>query len=141
MILDLESLRKALNSFEALVAKTSDGAFMSGLDDVTRFGLKAGVIQNFEFTYELCWKFLQRWIRANVSPEDSDHPRTRKDLFRMAARYGLIDDPDPWFVYGDARNLTSHTYSESIAEEVYAIALKFIKDAGVLLNRLEKAND
>lgn len=49
MTLDLASLRKALNSFEALAAKTSDEAFMSGLDDVTRFGLKAGVIQSFEF--------------------------------------------------------------------------------------------
>lgn len=77
MTLDLESLRKALNSFEALAAKTSDEAFMSGLDDVTRFGLKAGVIQNFEFTYELCWKFIQRWIRSNVNPEDADHPRMR----------------------------------------------------------------
>jgi len=141
MSLDLESLRKAVKSFDALIAKTSDESFMSGLDDVTRFGLKAGVIQNFEFTYELCWKFLQRWIRANISPEDSDHPRTRKELFRMAARYGLIDDPVPWFGYGDARNLTSHTYSESIAEEVYMAALKFIKDAGTLLARLENAND
>lgn len=141
MTLDLESLKKAVKSFEALIAKTSDESFMSGLDDVTRFGLKAGVIQNFEFTYELCWKFVQRWIRANVNPEDADHPRTRKELFRIAARYGLIEDPLPWFAYGDSRNLTSHTYDENMAEEVYRTALKFIKDAGALLNRLEKAND
>lgn len=141
MSLDLEGLRKVLKSFEALVSKTSDETFMSCLDDVTRFGLKAGVILNFESSYELCWKFLQRWIRENVGPEEANHPRTRKDLFRIAARYGLINDPSPWFAYGDARNLTSYTYSEKIADEVYEVALRFISDAGGLLEKLDSAND
>lgn len=43
--------------------------------------------------YEQCWKFIQRWNSENQSPEDADIPRTRKELFRVAARLELISDP------------------------------------------------
>jgi nucleotidyltransferase substrate binding protein (TIGR01987 family) len=102
--------------------------------------LRAGVIQNFEFTFELCWKFIQRWIILNKTPEDAE-PFTRKDLFRMAARYGLVEDPLRWFEYGDARNLASHAYDEDKARQVFETAVRFLDDARNLLDRLEKSND
>lgn len=61
--------------------------------DAPSTDLRAGVIQNFEVAYEQCWKFIERWIRENRAPENADHPRSRKELFRMAARHGLISDP------------------------------------------------
>ncbi|MDX9708548.1 MAG: nucleotidyltransferase substrate binding protein [Trichloromonas sp.] len=139
-MLDLSSLRKAVLSLEELLARVGDEALMENLDEVVRKGLRAGVIQNFEFTFELCWKFIQRWIRHNRSPEDAE-PLVRKDLFRMAARYGLLSDPTRWFDYADARNLTSHTYNEERAEEVFAIVAAFVRDARYLLARLEERND
>ncbi len=57
--------------------------------------VRAGVIQNSKVAYEQCWKFIQRWIRENRTPEDADHPGTRKELFRLATRYGLVADPLP----------------------------------------------
>jgi len=48
---------------------------------------------------------------AFMSAQD-DLPRTRKELFRVAARDGLVRDPLIWFGFGDARNLTTHTYKE-----------------------------
>ena len=74
---------------------------MSSLDEVTQYAIRAGVIQHFEFTYELSWKFIQRWLRLNASAEDAE-PLTRRELFRTAARYGLIGDPQPWFRYSEA---------------------------------------
>lgn len=38
--------------------------------------------------------------------------------------YGLIDQLDVWFEVHEARNLTSHTYNQKTAEEVYQIALR-----------------
>jgi len=73
---------------------------MDFLDVDMRETVRAGVIQNFEVAYEQCWKMIQRWIKENKTSEEAEHPRTRKDLFRMAARCGLIDDPLPWFAYG-----------------------------------------
>lgn len=111
------------------------------MSDDAQEAIRAGVIQHFKVAYEQCWKFVQRWIRENQKPEDADHPRTRKDLFRAAARYGLIPDPVVWFLYGDARNLTSHIYDQRQANEVYEIAKQFAPDARALLDRLESLND
>ncbi|MEW6490759.1 MAG: HI0074 family nucleotidyltransferase substrate-binding subunit [Thermodesulfobacteriota bacterium] len=141
MPLDLSSLRSAVAALEATLERCEDAALLARLDAVTRNALRAGAIQHFEFTFELCWKFLQRWLRENATPEDADHPRTRKELFRLAARHRLIDDPAPWFAYADARNLTSHTYNQVQAAAVYECARRFSSDARLLLQRLEGAND
>jgi len=66
------------------------------------------VIKRFEYTYELSWKMMQRWIGENVSPDAPD-TMTRKDLYRLAAQKKLIDDPNKWFQYHQARNVSSHT--------------------------------
>ena len=139
MALDLSSLEKAIDALQRSVnaAQTDPDS----LNEDIREAVRAGVIQNFEVAYELSWKFVQRWIRENRTPEDAEHPRTRKDLFRLAARYGLVGDPEPWFVYGDARNLTSHTYNEARAVSVYETAKDFLGDAKYLLERLKAAND
>ncbi|MBI1390963.1 MAG: nucleotidyltransferase [bacterium] len=141
MLLDLSSLRKAVQALKQLAERTVNEVELGALDETILIGLQAGVIQHFEFTYELSWKFMQRWIRLNVSPEDADNPRSRKDLFRHAARLGLIEDPARWFSYAEARNLTSHTYDDHAAESVYETAIKFVRDAESLVNELERRND
>ena len=91
--------------------------------------------------YGCCWNYIQRWLKENAPSEQAEFPRSRKELFRLAARFGLIDDPLPWFSYGDARNLSSHTYDEEKAESVYETALDFVKDARNLLEKLKELND
>ena len=141
MKLDLSSLRKAVESLERAIRVTGDNHIISGLSDDTRETIRAGVIQNFEVAYEFCWKYIQRWLKENIPSEQAEFPRSRKELFRLAARFGLIDDPLPWFSYGDARNLSSHTYDEEKAESVYETALDFVKDARSLLEKLKELND
>ena len=139
MILDLSSLIKAVKSLDKILNIALSNK-MDKLDQDLKDAVRAGVIQNFEFTYELCWKFMQRWLKENQNKEEANFPRTRKDLFRIAAKCGLIKDPESWFVYGDARNLTAHTYSEDTAEIVFEAAVKFIGDAKYLLSKLEQNN-
>ncbi len=139
MKLELRSLQKAVGSLERVIAVTS-GEKMALLDDDQQEAIRAGVIQNFEFTYELSWKFIQRWLREN-QPKDVELPRTRKELFRLAAQYKLIKDPVLWFAYGDARNMTAHTYDDDKAKIVFDEALKFLSDGQFLLKQLEANND
>jgi len=141
MALDLSSLRKAVESLEKTLRVAQDRALAAELDNDAKDAIRAGVIQNFEFTYELCWKFMRRWLKENADAEEAQYPRTRKELFRLAARSGLIKEPLAWFSYSDARNLTSHTYDEDKAESVYEAAVGFIKDARYLLDRLQEQND
>jgi len=141
MKLDLSSLHKAIDSLEKTLKVAENKTLAAELDNDARDAIRAGVIQNFEFTYELCSKFMRRWLKENADVEEAEYPRTRKELFRLAARFGLIKEPLPWFSYSDARNLTTHTYDEDKAESVYETAVGFIEDARYLLNRLQERND
>lgn len=139
MSLSLDSLKKSIDALRRSVnvADTELKNLHPDLQETVR----AGVIQNFEVAYEQCWKMIQRWIKENRSTEEAENPRTRKDLFRLAARQGLIADPIPWFEYGESRNLTAHTYDQDKAEEAFQIARKFVADAQYLLDQLGRMND
>lgn len=139
MPLDFSSLKKAVASFgEAVDAVDSAKAarWKKGL----RNTLRAGVIQNFEFTYELCWKFMKRWLETNVGRAQVEGI-TRRELFRLAAEHLLIADVEDWMVYHDARNETAHVYDEKKAQESLALAKRFLPAARKLLAVLEKKND
>lgn len=139
-MLDLSSLQKACASLERGLNYATD-RFSSGLvnSDEAEI-LKAAVIQNFEFTYELCWKFMKRWVDVNYS-ESMTAGLSRRQLFRLAIENRLMDDFDRWLRYHELRNLTSHTYDRDVADEIFEAAGDFLKDAVDLLGRLEAKND
>ncbi len=139
MSLNFDSLRKSIDSLDRAVTVAEKGRII--LDEDTIETLRAGVIQNFEVAYEQCWKMIQRWLKENRSAEEAENPRTRKDLFRYAAKNKLIENPVSWFTYGEARNLTSHTYDEEKALSVFRTAGLFLRDAQYLLRQLESMND
>jgi nucleotidyltransferase substrate binding protein (TIGR01987 family) len=140
MKLDLSSLRKAVSSLERTLKVAADAKFMEGLSDDQSDAVRAGAIQNFEFTYELCWKFMKRWLESNLG---SSHVEgvARRELFRLAAESKLISDVDKWMEYHDARNETSHTYDEETAADVFGTAGEFARDAKMFLKALEAKND
>jgi len=140
MTIDLTSLEKAVEALERAIRVSKDPALLeSGREDL-RNTVQAGVIQNFEFTYELCWKMLKRQLEAMAaSPAEIDALSFRA-LMRAGAERGIVGDPERWFDYRQQRNITSHTYDEDKAESVYRTAVKFAPDARELLARL-KASD
>lgn len=140
MKLDLSSLRKAVESLEKTIRVADDDAFMSRLDEDQKQAVKAGVILNFEFTYELCWKFMRRWLDVNLGSSYVAGV-SRRQLFRLSAEHRLLSDVDRWMEYHDARNETAHTYDESTAEDVFETAHHFLADAQKLLQALEARND
>ena len=140
MRLELGSLKKAVAALNSVLAKSEEAEFMRSLDDVARNAIKSGVIQHFEFTYELCWKFIKRWLEMNISAAAVDGV-TRRELFRQAAESRLIDDVEQWMRHHEARNQTSHTYEAAVAASVYAAAHGFARDAVRLLEALEARND
>ncbi len=138
-MLNTSSLKKAVDALDRSIEVAEKRG--NEMDSELFETVKAGVIQNFEVAYELCWKFIRRWIAENRTPEEATNFRTRKELFRQAARIGLIHDPLLWFAYGDARNLTSHVYDGKKADIVYQTAIGFSQDAKYLLKQLEANND
>ena len=140
MALDLNSLQKAVSSLERAVRVALSPERMNGLDADTQETIRAGVIQNFEFTYELCWKLMTRWLAANVGPTYVDGI-TRRALFRLSAEYRLIRDVDLWMDFHKDRNRTSHTYNEETAIEVFGSATDFVHEAKRFLEEIGARND
>jgi len=139
MALDLSSFKKALYSLENALHVASPDTLVTH-DKRTQEVIRAGVIQNFEFTYELCWKFIKRWLESNIGATYVEGV-TRRELFRLAKENRLITDVDDWMEYHDARNETSHTYDVGKAEEIFKVSQNFFTDAKRLLEALEQRND
>lgn len=77
--LELNSLSNAVTSLSAAIARPKDEF------------IRDSVIQRFEYTYDLCWKFLARFLEADIGSEEIDR-LSRKDLFRIGAEKGYIND-------------------------------------------------
>ena len=77
-------------------------------------------IQRFEFTFELSWKLMQETNEYLGKPSSGPKPS-----IRTAAEKEVIDNPEAWLKFLEARNLTSHTYKLPLAEEVYKRAKMF----------------
>jgi nucleotidyltransferase substrate binding protein (TIGR01987 family) len=134
--LDLLSSRNAvLFYYEAIKAygELIEGGATAAQRELSRSGL----IQTFETTYELCWKSMKRWLEMNFSPEEVSGVNRRK-FYRIRAENSLIDDVNQWMEFHQARNRASRTYNETVAEEVFAVALQFLPYAQDSLKRLEE---
>lgn len=137
MEFSIQPLKKAIASLERSIRfaqawEETHGTACDGVETI-----RAGVIQNFEFVYELSWKYMQRWLKNNVSPERVEGV-SRKELFRMAIEQQLIVDFEKWVIFHEARNRATHTYDEANANEVYALASEFLSVAQPLYDRLEE---
>lgn len=139
MELDLTSLEKALKSFDRAVVFSKE-RLNNQVSETESNVIKAGVIQNYEFTYELCWKYMKRWLELNLMPGLLDGV-SRKELFRYALENKLIVNFDDWVKYHELRNTTSHTYNYEVAEEIYEIAYDFLNDAKYLYHVIEAKNE
>ncbi|MGI8362630.1 nucleotidyltransferase substrate binding protein [Bacillus cereus] len=73
-----------------------------------------GIIQRFEFTYELGWKLMKGYLEYEGLTEITT-PRT---TFQEAYMVGLISKSEKWLSMIVDRNRTSHTYDEEMALQV-----------------------
>lgn len=139
MGLDLSSLRKAVSSLEQALVIFDNPA--SQFDEKTLEVIRAGVIQNFEFTYELSHKTLRRYLEMTAATPSSVDEMDFADLIRTANEQALLlSDWPVWKDYRKARGITSHTYDETKASAVMARIPGFLQESRYLLAELEKRN-
>ncbi|MCY7352782.1 MAG: nucleotidyltransferase substrate binding protein [Cytophagaceae bacterium] len=90
---------------------------------------KEGVVQRFEYTYELAWNTLRDYLDY----QGYQDVKGARDAIQLAFRTALIEDGEAWMQMFKSRNLTSHTYNRETAEAI----LKAIKESYFfLLNAL-----
>ena len=77
--------------------------------------VRDGMIQRFEFTFELGWKALKEYMLDAGMQNTLQFP---KQVLREAYAAELIDDERLWLDMLDARNSTSHIYDDRQAAAV-----------------------
>ena len=79
--------------------------------------VRDAAIQRFEYTFEAFWKFLRDYLRE----AEGIRCNSPKSCFREALSAGLINEGQTTtcLEMTDDRNLTSHTYIEELAEQIY----------------------
>lgn len=85
--------------------------------DISQFNQleKEGVIQRFEFTFELAWKVLKDKMEHDGLTIDQISPRA---VVRLAYQAKYIADAEVWLRMIGDRNLMSHTYDSAKFEAV-----------------------
>jgi len=105
--------QKRLNSFEKALSQLEMAVSLKQsriLSDLK----KQGLIQAFEFTHELAWNLIKDYL---VWQGFSDITGSR-DATRVAFANGLIRDGEAWMAMIQSRNLSSHTYNQTAAEQI-----------------------
>ena len=73
-----------------------------------------GMIQSFEYTYELAWNTMKDLFEA----QGETGILGSRDAFRLAFRRELVEQGEAWMDMIKKRGLTSHAYDEQIAREI-----------------------
>lgn len=111
--MDIERLNERLRDYTLATTRLEEACAQ-----VFSSYMRDSVIQRFEFCWELAWKTLK--LRLQQLGIEALNPR---DIFRAALSAGLIHDGNAWTEVQKMRNLTSHTYDEALADEVYRFIL------------------
>ena len=100
---------------------------------------RAAAIQAFEFTYELSWKMLRRYLEASLPNPAAVEEMSFPELIRTGSERGLLlSGWDVWQGYRKARGITSHTYDEARADQVFAVIPEFLDEVRHLLAQLQE---
>ena len=127
-----------LAPFQRVIQRLEEGLarYQSNTSDTQ---IRDGLIQRFEFTYELGHKILKRYLEyASANPEQFDE-MAFQDLIRTANEQNLLLGSWPdWRGFRDMRARTSHTYNEDAALEVATGIPRFLEEAIYLRGKLSE---
>ncbi len=97
---------------------------------------RARLIQLFETAFELSWNVMKDYLES-----EGYDVKTPRESIKLALQIDLIKDGEVWLEVLGNRNLTSHTYSEELANDmVLQIRVNYIPRLSFLYNQLKKYN-
>lgn len=119
-----------LDNFSNAVLRLKEGVLKyNEADDLYRDGL----VQRFEFTFELAWKTLKSVFEG----EGLIGLTSPKTVLKEAFSAGLITDEELWLAMLTDRNLTSHVYNEKLSIEICNhIRVKYVNELNSLVQKI-----
>jgi nucleotidyltransferase substrate binding protein (TIGR01987 family) len=101
--------------------------------------LRDGLIQRFEFTYELSHRMLRRYLKETAASPDEVARMPFADLIRTGHAQGLLHAGWPeWRRFREMRARTSRTYDADAAASVVAAIPAFLEEAEHLCAELHR---
>jgi len=117
------------SNYQKALGKLGEVVELAADEDLSELE-KEGLIQRFEYTYELAWKTLQDLLR-NKGFLGLSGPNP---VISQAFKDGIVKDGEGWKKMKLSRELTSHTYNSEIAEGIAESIIDYYFD---LLKALE----
>lgn len=137
---DIRWIQRYANFHKActrLLEVTENGKDM---DEMSELELE-GLVQRFEYTFELSWKVLQdlliyKGYEFMLGPNGT---------LKMAFEDGLISNHDGWRRMAKSRNILSHVYDETevlpLVRMIYNDYAPLLKQLDEILNKLSQHQD
>ena len=76
---------------------------------------RAAIIHAYEYTFELWWKFLQRYLEDCETISEHGPGATIRNAFQ----FGILEEGQPYMEMLRDRNSIAHTYKEDISKEIH----------------------
>lgn len=101
--------------------------------------IRDGLIQRFEFTYELSHRMLRRYLKEVLPSSDEIDRLPFADLIRTGNAQGLLRGEWPvWRHFREMRSRTSHAYDARLAAEITSGLPGFLEEAEYLYAELRR---
>lgn len=123
-----EEVKYVLGKFNDAFSRLKEGA-LQAKDDLG----KDGVIQRFEFTFELLWKSLKVFLEY-----EGIECRTPRECLKSAFRIDIIEAEEVFLDMLEDRNKTSHIYDKEESEKIFQrIKNDYLPQIGKVLDKLK----
>ena len=127
--LDFTSLRNALARL-----KEGDARYESDVSDIQ---IRDGLIQRYEFTYEISHKMLKRHLEMTSANPEAFDALPFADLIRTGNEQSLLkSDWTAWKVFREMRALANNALEDQAALEIVKIIPMFIEEIQFFISQI-----
>jgi nucleotidyltransferase substrate binding protein (TIGR01987 family) len=119
-----------------VIAKRALDSFKEILETPYSVMARDAAIQRFEYTFEAVWKAAQIYLREMEAIESF----SPKGVIRFSWKIQILSQEDSRVAMemANQRNLTVHTYNESLAESIYARLPDYLQVMRNWISNIEK---
>lgn len=133
----MRKFEEKLNNFAKALSRLKEAVIEFGKENSNDV-VRDGVIQRFEFTYELSWKTTKEYLES-IGIVDKNSP---KSVIKEAYTQKIIQNEENWLQMISDRNITSHVYEEDQAKEVVERIVKiYVNEFEQLLLHIKKTDN
>ena len=109
---DIRWLQRLAN-YQRALSRLRDAVELAGTRPLSDLE-KQGLIQAFEFVFELAWNLMKDYFLYQGNPAITGS----RDAIRSAFKQQLITDGEGWMEMIKSRNQSAHTYNEAVANAI-----------------------